>query len=106
MKPTKKGHLELRQGNTWTRYFFVLDERTHSLSYYSVDAVAESTSAQETIVLDQLSGVAAIPFEDAANDVVIETDGSSNSRPRVCFFQLRLTTDTKVCVCVCVCVCV
>ncbi len=68
VRPTKRGLMELRTENGWALHWFVLDDRTHSLSCYSAEANAETTTALDTLFLDHLLGVAAIPFEALHDD--------------------------------------
>ena len=69
VQSNKNGLLELYTPNSgWVWYSFVLDDSTHSLCYYIPDAMSSQTTAVETIFLQHIEGVAAIPVDTICDE--------------------------------------
>lgn len=99
---SRQGVLELREDQGWTVYWCVLDDSTHSFSYYSVQD-SGPPATRDTLLLRALSGVAVIPFNtacDAHAHELQQTLAAQSAPPRLRPFQFRLEVGEKVGVCI------
>ncbi len=99
VQSTKQGLLELRVDGVWKVFWFVLDDNTHSLCWYNTDVVLRKTVTVETIFLQHLAGVAAIPMETAIEESESEPQQESNAvatKNRLRLFQFCMNVAEKV----------
>ena len=95
---SRQGVLELCEDQGWMVYWCVLDDSTHSFSYYSVhDSGPPAT--RDTLLLRALSGAAVIPFNtacDAHAHELQQTLAAQSAPPKLRPFQFRLEVGEKV----------